>query len=275
MTLVKQLVAATLLSLLLVGSSHAIMISGGFTGNWFNPQASGQGFQLQVLPDGRAVAFWFTYDVNGNQVWLTGENSIQDNTLVLQMSQPVGATFGDGFNADDVELIPFGTVTLTFDDCNSGSASWESDNPEFGSGQMPLERLSSSAGVNCTGSAADNNSGATPVQDFRVSLLNEGVFPLGSGHADYESRPSRIEFEVEIEDVPVGDYTLLVDGVDRGNITVVDTDDGTEGEVEYSSPQDDDDRLLDFDPFGALIEVAEGGSIVFSALLEPNGGPRR
>ncbi|WP_181918915.1 hypothetical protein [Wenzhouxiangella sediminis] len=270
----KKLLAAFLASFLLIGSSHAIMISGGFTGNWFNPEASGQGFQLQVMPDGRAVAFWFTYDANGNQVWLVGEDYIDGNTLNLQMSQPVGASFGDGYNSDDVELIPFGTVSLTFDDCNSGTATWQSSNPDFGSGQMPLQRLSSSAGVNCTGSAADNNSGATPVQDFRISLLNEGVYPLGSGHADYESRPGNIDFDVEIEDVPAGDYTLLVDGIDRGSITVVATDDGTEGEVEYSSPQDGDDRLLDFDPLGALIEVTEGDIVLFSAVLEPNGtGP--
>jgi len=268
----KQIVTATLASLVWVSSGYAIMISGGFTGNWFNPETSGQGFQLQVLPDGRAVAFWFTYDANGNQVWLIGDSQIQGNTLEMQMSQPVGATFGPGFDPEDVELVPFGTLTLTFGDCNSGMATWASSNPDFGSGQMSLQRLSSSAGVRCTGSLADNNSGFSELIDFRVPLLNEGTFPLGSGHADYESRPGNIDFDVEIEDVPVGDYTLLVDGIARGTIQVVNVDDGTEGEIEYSSPQDGDDLLLDFDPLGALIEVAEGSNVLFSAVLEPGNG---
>jgi hypothetical protein len=138
---------------------------------------------------------------------------------------------------------------------------------------MPIQRLSSSAGVNCTGSAADNNSGSAPVRDFGISLLNEGVYPDGSGDADYESRPGYVEFEVDIEDVPVGPYALLVDGVEQGTIEVVDTDDGTEGEIEFSSPQDGDDLLLDFEPLGALIEVAEAGTIIFSAVLESTGGP--
>ena len=83
----------------------------------------------------------------------------------------------------------------------------------------------------------------------------------------------RVEFEVEVEDIPVGDYLLLVDAVERGIIEVRDTDDGPEGEIEFSSPRDDDDLLLDFEPLGALIEVTNGSSVLFSGILDPEFAP--
>lgn len=273
MKLLKSITLAGMLSVTSLSAAQSGMISGGFTGNWFNADTSGQGFQLQVLPDGKAVAFWFTYDANGNQVWLIGNNDIQGNRLELEMARPVGARFGAGFDSDDVQLQPFGTVTMTFDGCDNGTVSWESSDAQFGSGSMPIERLTSSAGVSCTASAVDNRSGVDPVLDFYVRLVNEGIHPGAEAEADYESRPNRVEFDVEVEDVPVGSYTLLVDGIERGMIEVTPQDDGTEGEIEFSSPRDDDDLLLDFEPLGALIEVVDGATVIFSGILDPDFAP--
>ncbi|MEE4329881.1 MAG: hypothetical protein V2J10_03380, partial [Wenzhouxiangella sp.] len=273
MKLIKSLTLAGMLSIASVAAAQDGLITGGFTGNWFNADTSGQGFQLQVLPGGSAVALWFTYDADGNQVWLIGNNDIDGNRLELEMTRPVGARFGDDFDSDDVQLQPFGTITLTFDDCNSGTVAWQSDDPQFGSGSMPIERLTNSAGVSCTGSVVDNRSGSDPVLDFYVRLANEGIYPGGEAEADFESRPNRVEFDVEIEDVPTGAYALLVDGIERGTIQVTVDDDGTEGEIEFSSPRDDDDLLLDFEPLGALIEILDGGTVVFSGILDPDLGP--
>jgi len=273
MRLIKSLTLAGMVSVTSFAAAQTGMISGGFTGNWFNADTSGQGFQLQVLPDGKAVAFWFTYDANGNQVWLIGNNDIQGNRLELDMARPVGARFGANFDSDDVQLQPFGTVTMTFDDCNSGTVNWQSSDAQFGSGSMPIERLTSSAGVSCTASVVDNRKATDPVLDFYVRLINEGTYPGAEAEADFESRPNRVEFDVEIEDVPLGTYTLLVDGIERGDIQVRTVDDGTEGEIEFSSPRDDDDVLLDFDPLGALIEVLDGDDIIFSGILDPAFAP--
>jgi hypothetical protein len=83
----------------------------------------------------------------------------------------------------------------------------------------------------------------------------------------------RREFRVEIEDVPVGDYDLLVGGVPRGTIAVVDTGTAVKGELEFST--DDDDAgalLLDFDPTGAAIEVRQGATVFFSSAFTGGGG---
>jgi len=273
MKLIQSLTLAGMLAATSFTAAQAGMITGGFTGNWFNADTDGQGFQLQVLPGGEAVAFWFTYDSNGNQVWLIGNDSIQGNRLELDMVRPTGARFGADFNSGDVQLQPFGTVTLTFDGCNSGTVQWQSNDAQFGSGSMPIERLTASAGVSCTASVVDNRSSVDPVLDFSIDLVNEGIYPDGDAEMDYESRPDRVEFDVEVEDIPAGQYALVVDGVERGVIEVNPDDDGTEGEIDFSSPQDDDDLLLDFDPLGALIEIMDGSTVLFSGVLDPSLAP--
>jgi hypothetical protein len=256
-----------------LATANATMLTGGFTGNWYNPETDGQGFQLQVMPNGEALALWFTYDADGNQVWLIGNNRIIGNKVTMDMLRPKGARFGPAFNPDDVEMQPFGSVTLTFDDCNRGSVTWESDDPQFGFGTMEIQRLTKSAGVSCSASLADNRSGDDPVLDFKVALLNDSPYRDAKAKAEYESRPGRVEFEVEVEDVPTGDYQLLVDGVERGIIRVEWDDDDTEGYIEFSSPQDDDDYLLDFEPLGKLIEITDGTTVLFSGILDPELAP--
>jgi len=116
----------------------------------------------------------------------------------------------------------------------------------------------------------------------QVEGVNECVFsetesPLaaqpaaGAGSGDSRLRirdDCRRDFDVEIEDVPVGDYDLFVDGVARGTIAVVDMGGGEiEGEIEFTTEPDEvDEFFLDFDPSGALIEVTQGGTLFFSGI---------
>ncbi|GAB4549986.1 MAG: hypothetical protein Tsb0013_11560 [Phycisphaerales bacterium] len=120
--------------------------------------------------------------------------------------------------------------------------------------------------------------GVDPLGELVAPLTNTGVDLDGSGEAEYRVRPDEAEFEVEIEDVPVGTYDLLLDGLKVGEIEVVDTPDGTEGEIEFSTDTDDLDELpLDFDPIGRTIQVVGSDglvyfSLVFDGMLTPGDG---
>jgi hypothetical protein len=105
------------------------------------------------------------------------------------------------------------------------------------------------------------------VANRRATAANAGVYPDGEAEAEYEARGEHAEFGVEVEDIPVGEYALLAGGVERGVIEVVEIEGGTEGEIEFEAPVDDDDDelLLDFDPRGQAVEILEGGTLVFSA----------
>ena len=119
-----------------------------FSGAWFNPERSGEGFVIEVLPNDRVVVYWFSYapDDSGQQAWLTGDARFdnspeQDNAEVsVTLFQTAGAYFGDDFAPQDVQLIPWGSIDLTFIDENSGQVSW-SGPEDFGSGSYSLTRL--------------------------------------------------------------------------------------------------------------------------------------
>jgi hypothetical protein len=95
----------------------------------------------------------------------------------------------------------------------------------------------------------------------RAALDPTGAIPGASGRMRLRERRGVRDFDVEIEDVPDGAYTLLVDGTTRGTISVA----AGRGKIEFSDGGDDPDELpLDFDPLGALVQVAQDSTIVLS-----------
>jgi len=107
-------------------------------------------------------------------------------------------------------------------------------------------------------------------RDTRVPLPSTGADPDGDAEVRYRvDDDCDRHFDVEIEDVPLGIYDLVVDGVVAGQITVVDADKGPEGEIEFESGDDDDDDLpLAIDPVGKLIEVVQGDTVFFSGVFD-------
>lgn len=81
---------------------------------------------------------------------------------------------------------------------------------------------------------------------------------------------ARRKFSVELENAPLGGYDLLVNGVAQGIISVVNLTNGTKGELEFSSSDDDSTELpLTFDPLGATIAIAQGGVTLFQSVYDP------
>ncbi len=109
--------------------------------------------------------------------------------------------------------------------------------------------------------------GSTPAGtkiDERTILTSTGAIPGASGHARLREKKGLRDFDVEVEDVVDGAYDVLVAGVVRGTIMVA----GGLGGIEFSDGGDDPDELpLDFDPFGALVQVAQGSTIVLSGTM--------
>lgn len=85
-------------------------------------------------------------------------------------------------------------------------------------------------------------------------------------------KEARRKFSVELEDVPVGTYQLLANGLSAANIDVATDDDGTEGEVEFASNDDDSDELpLTFEPINSVFTVQRNATVYFQGPLNFNG----
>lgn len=103
---------------------------------------------------------------------------------------------------------------------------------------------------------------AGSVVDERTFLEPTSLAPGGKAEARFRLRKDgRRRFDVEVEDVPPGDYQLFVDGVLRGTISVGSRG---EGEIEFDTSPQPGKVLLDFDPRGATLDIAQGVDVFFT-----------
>jgi len=104
-----------------------IGLNPGLAGSWRNAARDGEGFLIDVgYSNGVAtlVASFYTYDANGNQVWLlaTGQatsGTTTDVTVVITN----GPAFGDNFDPNAVQRTVWGSGSFTFPTCTGGSFS--------------------------------------------------------------------------------------------------------------------------------------------------------
>ena len=112
----------------------------GQSGSWYDPAHNGEGYTLHWLSRDEALLIWFSYDREGNQVWMTGTGSYEDGIIEFPMLQSTqGGRFG-GFDPEDVDFINWGSLELELD-CQGGSAQYDSLLQEYGAGSLELERL--------------------------------------------------------------------------------------------------------------------------------------
>jgi len=127
-------------------------IGAGITGNWFDPVQSGHGFGIEVLPGNVMLAEWYVFAPNGGQSWIVATGPIVGNTAVLQGFQPVGpgARFPPNFKPSELQNQLWGTITVTFTDCNNGRVSWQPVAADYTSGSISITRLTMPMGLTCT-----------------------------------------------------------------------------------------------------------------------------
>lgn len=120
---------------------------------------------------------------------------------------------------------------------------------------------------------ANNVNVATPSIGLAY-IPSTGVDANGTARAKTRvDKDARRKFSVEVEDVPTGAYQLYADDVLQGTINVVTSTSGTEGEIEFSSREDNGDELpLTFDPSAATFTIQSGGVIYFQGKLAGNIG---
>lgn len=100
--------------------------------------------------------------------------------------------------------------------------------------------------------------------DERTGLTPTAAAPGGKAEVRFRQRTDgRRTFKVEIEDVPAGDYDLYVGGVLRATIAVG----AAQGEVEFDSAASPPKLPLDFDPRGAVVDVQQGATTLFSGVM--------
>ena len=150
-----------------LGSEKALIplwVGPGFSGSWFNPARSGEGWTLEILEDGSAVVVWFTFAPPGTsnpQAWILGQNGqVVGNTIVFRdVFTARGGRFGPNFDPAQVQLTPWGEMVFEFASCGSGTMRYTGP-AAFGSGSHPITRLTALDELDCAGTRVLTAAGA-------------------------------------------------------------------------------------------------------------------
>ena len=102
-----------------------VLSDGGASGQWWNPTRDGEGIYFEIIAtsSGNLVSVaWFTYDEDGNQMWLSGTIEISENDRSVNVPVIVtdGPVFGTGYDPADLNAELWGTLILTFNTCDTG-----------------------------------------------------------------------------------------------------------------------------------------------------------
>lgn len=127
-------------------------INAGVTGNWFDPDTSGQGFMIEpiIRDNGQNELFvaWFTYDTNPPAMdeldgfgsrqhrWFVGQGPFDGDTATMDMILPTGGIFD---NDQSTENLVVGTFVIVFSSCTEAVGQYSFDDGP--SGTIDLQRL--------------------------------------------------------------------------------------------------------------------------------------
>jgi hypothetical protein len=124
-------------------------VTPAISGAWYDPDHEGEGWLLEVLDDSQALLAWFTYDPQGEQAWFYGTGTVDGSQVTFDLLAPAGTDFGPTFNPGEVQRPPWGKATFSFDNCESGSMTYDSAPAGYGSGDLNLRRLTNLSGLPC------------------------------------------------------------------------------------------------------------------------------
>lgn len=148
----------------LTSPAYGFDINAGISGSWFNPNRNGHGFAVeytevegacdQVNNQGCLVVYWFTYNKEGDPIFLLGVLPVDGNVAEGELFYFSGLQFGSFMG--NLMQQSWGTLRLRFTDCNGGFAVYESGfvppegAPFDQEGQFPISRLAFVSDLECT-----------------------------------------------------------------------------------------------------------------------------
>ena len=119
------------------------------TGNWYEPRRPGHGLQIEMLDLSQALIAWYTYDMDGNPLWLLGLADVEGDVMMAEMRQYEGARFPDDFDPQDIDGKVWGNIHFRLTGCDSAFISYTPADDFHLPAEFPLERLTRIDGSRC------------------------------------------------------------------------------------------------------------------------------
>jgi hypothetical protein len=143
----RKLLAALALAALGCSAVQA-KLPGGISGTWYNPEQNGHGLSVNLVHQDLAVVIWHVFDTAGNPLTLYIQGPVHGRTFDGVAYAPSGMQFGS-FDPEALQLPVWGEVSIDFSDCEQAVLRWSASDPAYGSGEIPIQRLTFVHGVDC------------------------------------------------------------------------------------------------------------------------------
>jgi len=193
MKILKRIVLTALLAAFSF-AAWAENIQNYHSGLWYDSEHPGHGLSIEVLAADRMVAYWYAYHPDGTPMWLEILADIDGDTATGEAYHYSGVRFGD-FDPFDIVETPWGTVSITFEGCNTAQLSYESPLSQgevpFGTGEIDLVRLTSIEGLECPVALEDgkfgNFSSGLEFDPYGASSIESFVWIQRDGTLAYQA----------------------------------------------------------------------------------------
>ena len=121
----------------------------GVSGAWFDPNRNGEGITNYIYEvDGVQMAkvTWFTYDANGQQMWVSGSGVVEGQSVsISEMNKYTQANFFDG----TPQATTMGSLNMNWDNCDNATLNYDFSVSNLGSGEYNLVQLTQPDNTSC------------------------------------------------------------------------------------------------------------------------------
>ncbi len=127
------------------------------SGLWYNPEQNGEGLTMLVLDDQRIIAIWYTFNPDGELVWVYGEGAVQapttEGTLDVTVSFDAFEVSQSQANLQTLQshtdLNAWGSWTMVFSACDQASFNWQPDQSDWPAGESGIQQLAGASQQDC------------------------------------------------------------------------------------------------------------------------------
>ena len=258
-----------------------LVVTRYFSGLWEQPEHESQGLVLQIIDqeddegDPKAVAYWFTYGDDQQSAWYIAIGEVEGDQVIMDLYATYGVEFLQPASEEFDPVERIGMLTLTFMNCNKGTATYALEADGGSEETFEIRRLAALYNSRCSGGISDNTPARAKPLMLDVDLVPFTEGDDGKGKAKFWERADRSDFHVSVEYLPDGWYDVRYCAVLAEE--VLEVVEG-EGAVQFRSPDADGKLLLIDDPRGCTIDVLLGDTVVLTSgenvLAPPEHGPK-
>jgi hypothetical protein len=130
--------------LFIPGEASARNIDRFLSGSWYNPAQNGHGFSIEIGANGLVVIYWYVYHPDGTPMFILAVGQASGMSVTATAYYNTGMRFGV-FDPSERMESEWGSITITFHNCNSATVEYDSDfvhgGQPFGSGSFPIQKL--------------------------------------------------------------------------------------------------------------------------------------